>query len=148
MKLIEIIKYLGIFMLGVLCYAGIYSIFHKENSNIKSEYIEQTDTIYIEKIRPELQIKTRLKIKYIDTNEIKTKPFAAELDTVINKDSIKFTYIYPANSLHLMIRSAKDSIPARILIFSNNKKDKWWEKPTYAISGIIIGALICRGLSK
>lgn len=148
MKFIEIIKYFGIFILGLICYAGINSIFYKENNKIKNEYFGQADTIYIEKVRPELQIKTKLKIKYIDTNEIKTKAFAAELDTVVNRDTIKLTYYYPGNNLNLLLRSAKDSIPARIIFFSNERKDVWWEKPAYAISGIIIGALICRGLSK
>jgi hypothetical protein len=100
--------------------------------------IIKPDPIIINKIR------TRL-IRTADTI-IRTNPFRAELDTILQRDTIRMFYEFPANLLSLDIRRKPDtSLTHNITLLPEPSASKnWWESPAILAIGVIIGYLIAK----
>jgi hypothetical protein len=97
---------------------------------------EQPKTIEIQQAKP--------KIKYIRDTIIITKPFIAQIDTIVKKDTIQIFYTYPENLLSMKINQTTDSTMIIKQINYREKERNWWETPALIISGILVGYIITK----
>jgi uncharacterized phosphosugar-binding protein len=76
--------------------------------------------------------------------EIKTQPFEASADTVVDNDTIKISYSFPENNFNLKIFPGADSIMIQRIFTETHSylPEQWWENPLYLTIGILIGLII------
>lgn len=110
------------------------------------------DTLIINK--ESIKIKTIPEIRYItkyDTTIFRdsfyiTRPFIAELDTIIKRDTLNVQYIFPLNQFNVGMRFGPDSVYQKeITIFRTEiKEEAWYIKPLYLIGGASLGYIFGR----
>lgn len=125
-----------------------YILFQK--SNVTEIYDRDTvevmiykrDTISIE-VTPEIryvkklqEIRIRDTVNKIDTI-IKMYPFRADIDTIINNDTIKIGYNWPLNVFDLSVKYKLDSVATKTII--NTPKDN---TINYIVGGGVIGIIL------
>ena len=105
------------------------------------------DTVYkLVPAKPIIINKVRPKLVYIRDTIIQTKPFAASIDTVIQRDTVRAYYEFPVNLFSLDIRRHPDSlrIEKLTILQSVEKPRPWWETPAYIVGGILTGMIITK----
>lgn len=141
-----VIIVIGIFIL--------FLIYQKKNPNtiIRTVKVKEYDTIFSEIIKENTIWKTKLIRNYdsipyyLRDTIIKTKPFIAEKDTILNGDTIYVGYLFPMDSFKLQIKYKPDSI-MKITEYKEVEPQRNLLEQTkpYLIGGffgIIIGLLI------
>ncbi|MCX6148342.1 MAG: hypothetical protein NTW25_13995 [Candidatus Kapabacteria bacterium] len=129
----------------ILLFIALIYLFNESNNKDINNQIIKRDTVlkYIEH-KPINVNNKKAKIKYIKDTIISTKPYEASLDTIINKDTISLSYIYPDNIFNLNINKSIDTLKCeREIITNNNNKDSnWFDIAIASISGIILGYIL------
>lgn len=99
------------------------------------------DTIVIVKPAPPI-ILERIKPKIIYRRDtiVQTQPFVAQLDTIIQHDTIYLRYTFPENYIDLRLLPKPDSI--RIHTITITRDRPWWELPATAIGGLLVGFIM------
>ena len=103
------------------------------------------DTVYsVIRSEPIIINKVKTKIHKIKDTIIATNPFRAELDTVVQSDTVRFRYDFPDNLMSLDIRKPPDSTSIqRIMVLQPPEKDKsWWENPILILAGVLLGFIL------
>lgn len=101
-----------------------------------------TITHWIEQPNDTIVIRAKSHTIYLTDTIIETRPFIAQLDTIIERDTVFVSYQYPAELFRLQIKRAADSIPIRYITIETLMEvnsELWWEKPLYAAGGLVIG---------
>jgi hypothetical protein len=133
------------FVLGVFTIFLVYPRGEKIVKMPVREKITLRDTI-LKIIKPEPLVinKTRLKIIRQSDTIIQSKPFTAELDTVISRDTMKFRYEYPQNVFSFYLAKKPDTLRYQQIVVRETieKERPWWEIPVSVGGGIIAGVLI------
>ena len=98
--------------------------------------VVEAEPLVIEKVRTKI-------IRRFDT-VIKTRPFTAKLDTIVNRDSVRAEYDFPENLMSLDIRRGPDSLRLQnMTVFRTDPREEhWWETPAYVAGAVIIGYLL------
>lgn len=133
-----------IILIILLLFIALIYLFNTNNNNIKYNQIIKRDTLikYIEH-KPIKINNTKAKIKYIKDTIIITKPFEANLDTIINKDTISLSYNYPDNIFNFCVNKSIDTLKyEREIITNNNKDSNWFDIAIAGLSGIILGYIL------
>lgn len=126
----------------------ILLLYDRKSEKIREIQIEKRDTVYqIIQNKPIEIIKHQAKIVIQKDTIIQTKPFIAELDTILAKDTIKMSYQFPDNLISLQIKQSADTLlQEKITIHSKEFIDnsKWWEKPLVGIAAFTVGIFVGR----
>jgi hypothetical protein len=116
-----------------------------DSNHQNSEVSQRTDTVFIEVLVQPLIIENmEAKITKKVGPEIKTQPFEAAADTVVDNDTIQISYSFPENNFNLKIFPGADSIMIQRVFTETHSylPEKWWENPLYLAIGILIGLII------
>jgi hypothetical protein len=106
---------------------------------------QKTDTIIIFKEAKKISMDSvKLKIKFIRDTVIITKPFIANIDTILKHDTISIAYHYPENFLSMKLTQKPDSTLIIKQIEYIEKKEEWWKQPALILSGIVIGFFLAK----
>ncbi|QLH54985.1 MAG: hypothetical protein CH6_4507 [Candidatus Kapaibacterium sp.] len=115
-------------------------------SSIERVEIVKYDTIEIVKPVEKIVIqKAKPRIKIVRDTIIKTKPFVAELDTIVKSDTVSAKYTFPENLFELQISRKADTfrIPQFVVARDDRKKD-WLDKIGTFVVGVSLGFLIAK----
>lgn len=128
----------------IFLFIALIYLFNSKNNNINNQIIKRDTVVKYIEHKPIKINNKKAKIKYIKDTIISTKPFEANLDTIINKDTISLSYIYPDNIFNLNINKSIDTLKyEREIITNNNNKDSnWFDIAIASISGIILGYIL------
>ncbi len=140
---------------GIILFIALLILFFWLNNNLKyDKYIANIekssndiiyDTIYKYERPKIIEIQqAKPKIKYIRDTIITTKPFIAQIDTIVKKDTVQIFYTYPENLLSMKINQTNDSTMIIKQIDYREKERSWWETPALIISGILVGYIITK----
>ncbi len=101
------------------------------------EIVMPVEKIVIQKAKP--------RIKILRDTIIETKPFVAEVDTIVKSDTVSAKYIFPENLFELQISRKADTfrIPQFVVAKQDRKKD-WLDKIGTFIVGVSLGYLIAK----
>lgn len=116
-----------------------------DSGHQNAEVSQRTDTLFIEvPVQPHIIENMAAKITEQPGPEIKTQPFEASADTVVDNDTIKISYSFPENNFNLKIFPGADSIMVQRIYTETHSylPEKWWENPLYLTIGILIGLII------
>ena len=145
-----------IYLLIILYLLGIGTGYIFEKSRLKPfsqiiQYEKEIKRDTVVKLKPQKPLiiyKTKMKLVKTSDSLIKTYPFVAKLDTMLQQDTIRANYEFPQNLFTLEIKRKPDSIKIETIekIKTIADKKQWWEAPAYVLSGVLLGYLI--GKSK
>ncbi len=104
----------------------------------------ERDTVTREIRHNPLIISAKPEIVYLRDTLILTPPFIAKVDTVLIRDTINASYIFPENLFSLELRRDADTLNFEQLriIEQTPCRREWWETPALIISGAALGYLI------
>jgi hypothetical protein len=128
----------------IFLFIALLYLFNSNKSNINNQIIKRDTVIKYIEHKPININNKKAKIKYIKDTIISTKPYEASLDTIINKDTISLSYIYPDNIFNLNINKSIDTLKyEREIITNNNNKDSnWFDIAIAGLSGVILGYIL------
>jgi hypothetical protein len=140
----KIFLYLLAFGSGLLL---SYFLFSNKVIVKKEPFIEKTvvrDTVLIAPSKPVAIHRAKPRLIKTSDSIIKTTPFQAKVDTIVNFDTIKAVYEYPQNLFSLVLKKKPDSLKVRTIIIYKplEKEAKWWELPAGIAGGILLGVLV------
>lgn len=121
----------------------LYLYENKYNKYINNQVItKDTITKYI--YNKEIKInKSKGKINILKDSNIITKSFESTFDTIVNKDTISLSYVYPDNNFNLNINKSIDTLKIEREIITNNYENKnWYELIIASIGSLIFGYII------
>lgn len=133
----------ALIILLVIALIGLFYFAYQNNySNNSIKY--KVDTLI--KIIPQKEIKiveAKPRIKYIRDTLILTPPFIAEVDTVVQRDTIYASFQFPENLMSINFKTARDSIKIpQITVERMNQERNWYEIGAAAVGGIILGIIL------
>ncbi len=116
-------------------------------SSIEGVEIVKYDTIEIVKPVEKIVIqKAKPRIKIVRDTIIETKPFVAELDTIVKSDTVSAKYTFPEKSF-LNFKSVEKAdtfrIPQFVVARDDRNKD-WLDKIGTFVVGVSLGFLIAK----
>lgn len=135
-------KFVSISLIIILILLLLYFIYNKDVSGSK-EINYKIDTIV--KIVPQKEIKiveSRPRIRYIKDTIIITKPFVAQLDTIIQRDTVFALFHFPENTMSINVRTSTDSIRMPQITIEKTKYERNWYEIAVALGGGFIFGLI------
>lgn len=124
---------------GIVVVLLIYLFFHKPQPIIQEVVKVKRDTILVP-AEPIVIENAVTRIRYVRDTIIVTKPFIAELDTIIKFDTVYMAYHYPENLMNLWIRKKPDSLFRDTIIITNTipaERSIWTDILTHTTVGII-----------
>jgi hypothetical protein len=88
--------------------------------------------------------KMKAKIVYVRDTIIETKPFVAQIDTIIKYDTIQAKYEFPENYFSLLVRPKPDSIRTVTITVKEGYEIEppWYETPLTFFAGVGAGVLL------
>ncbi|MFN3307305.1 MAG: hypothetical protein ACK42Z_09000 [Candidatus Kapaibacteriota bacterium] len=103
----------------------------------------RVDTVQIVKVVEKVQIqKAKPRIIYKHDTIYQSSGFIAQLDTVIQKDTVKASYEFPQNLMSIEISRANDTLRVPTFQYSlQKKKSTWLEYATPFFIGTAVGFL-------
>lgn len=131
---------------SLLILAIIFTLYFVYKSDLsRSNTINyKIDTIV--KIVPQKEIKiveARPRIRYVRDTIIVTKPFIAQLDTIIQRDTIFASFQFPDNTMSINLRTSNDSIRIpQITIEKTKYEQNWYELAAALGGGFILGLIL------
>lgn len=101
------------------------------------EIVKPVERIVIQRAKP--------KIKILRDTIIETKPFIAELDTIVKSDTVSAKYTFPENIFEFQISRKADTFRIPKLVFAKqNRKEDWLDKIGTLVVGVSLGYLIAK----
>lgn len=134
--------------IGLLFGAILFYLIFRSDGQRKPAVIAEKqifrDTIV--KILPQKTIKLHTKPKIIRNDTIKPN-FTFELDTLVNRDTLKISYSYPENNLFVRFAATPDTFRyehTQVQINPQVSDSKWKEQALYFVSGVALGILLVK----
>lgn len=115
-----------------------------ENKNeIKNIQTIKIDSVYVYKIPPKRKIdKIEGRITYTKDTILITKPFVSEIDTILNKDTLKMRYQFPENKFSFDFSRGLDSVLIEKMVIEKGNEENLLENILYILLGFMLGVLI------
>lgn len=117
-------------------------IFENKNEIEKIQTVK-IDSVYVYKIPPKRKIdKIEGKITFTRDTILNTRPFVSEIDTILNKDTLKMRYQFPENKFSFDFSRGLDSVLIEKMVIEKGNEESLLENILYILLGVIIGVII------
>jgi hypothetical protein len=101
------------------------------------EIVKQSEKIVVQKAKPI--------VKYLRDTIYKTRPFIAQLDTILKHDTIKAIYTFPEHLFDLKISSRADTFRIPQAIISTSRKEpNLFDRIIHFVAGATFGYALSR----
>jgi len=136
-------------ILLIVCVIILIYLLNKHNNaanNDMEAHIVRDTIVKLVPAKPLVITKVKTRIIKLSDTVICYHPFRAEIDTIIQHDTIRSYYKFPNGFFSLRINRHSDTMMTERAVVYRIKqtKEKWWEKPLMVLGGVLAGYTIGR----